>query len=73
MPLDSLTAAAKERLTNTLGDIRDLAMSLAGAALRASIAVHRGTDDDAEALAKVVAMCEQNYKMAQTLSRELNR
>lgn len=73
MPEDlaAISNAQRLRILNALDTIRDNGHAIAGAALKGSRAVRLGAPDDAEQLALIIGQCEANWKLAQSIAREL--
>lgn len=69
--LAHLKNSQRLRVLNALDEIRDIGMAIAGLALKASIAVREGREDDAAKLAEVISRCSENHRVAQSIAREL--
>ena len=71
MDVAELKQSQKLRILNALDTIRETSYAIGGAVLKGTRAVREGRENDAAVLAEIIGQCEANWKLAQSIAREL--
>lgn len=73
MNIDELTQANRLRILNALDTIRETSFAIGGACLTAARGIRELCEADAAKLADIIGQCEANWKLAQSIARELSK